>query len=239
MRLRLVLVEIEGAVNLGFIARLAENFSVEELYLVSPRAPIEEALRYAAKAAHRLESAVIVDRLETALTGATLKACTSAHASRGSDALRVAMSPWEFAERAVGEELVAIVMGRESTGLRRSELELCDVLVNIPTSEGYRALNVSNATAIILYEVFKKKLEGRWKPREPPEPQRLTLLLEYVEAVAKSVAGQRWGEVVRSFRNILARADVSREEANSILFLFSRIYRRLGGGSDAPATLNG
>jgi TrmH family RNA methyltransferase len=230
LRLRLVLVEIEGAVNLGFIARLAENFSVDELYLVSPRASMEEALRYAARAGRRLEEAVIVDRLEDALAGATLKACTSAHASRGSDALRVAVSPWEFAERAMGESLVAVVMGRESTGLRRSELELCDILINIPTSERYRALNVSNAAAIILYEIYKKRLEGSWKPREPPEPQRVALLLKYVEDVARSVAGQRWSEIVRSFRNILARADVSREEANSLLFLFSRISRRLEGG---------
>jgi TrmH family RNA methyltransferase len=230
LRLRLVLVEIEGSVNLGFIARLAENFSADELYLVSPRASIEEALKYAARAAQRLEKAVIVDRLEDALAGATLRACTSAHASRGSDALRVAMSPWEFAERAIVEELVAVVFGRESTGLRRSELEYCDILVNIPTSEKYRALNVSNAAAIILYEIYKRRIERSWKPREPPEPQRVALLLKYVENVAKNVAGQRWSDIVRSFRNILARADVSREEVSSLLFLFSRISRRLGGG---------
>jgi len=230
MRLRLVLVEIEGAVNLGFIARLTENFSVEELYLVSPRASLEEAAKYAARAAHRLESAVIVESLEDALSGASLKACTSAHASRGSDTLRVAMSPWEFAERIMGEELVALVMGRESTGLKRSELELCDVLVNIPTSERYKALNVSNATAIILYEVYKRRLGGSWQPREPPDPQHVALLNKYLEAVSRIVAGPRWSDAVRSLRNIIARSGASREEVKSLLFLFSRLYRRLERG---------
>jgi TrmH family RNA methyltransferase len=147
----LILVEVEGAVNLGFIARLLDNFDVDELYLVSPRASLEEARKYAARASHSLDEVVITDSLEEALANTSFRACTSAHVSRGDDVLRVAMSPWELASRVMREELVAIVMGRESTGLRRCEIEKCDVLVNIPTSPSYRALNLSNATAIILY----------------------------------------------------------------------------------------
>ncbi|MEM4224812.1 MAG: TrmH family RNA methyltransferase, partial [Desulfurococcaceae archaeon] len=46
MNVRVVLVGVEGAVNLGVIARTCVNFGVKELYLVNPVASIEEALRY-------------------------------------------------------------------------------------------------------------------------------------------------------------------------------------------------
>ena len=232
MRLRLVLVGVEGPINLGFIARLADNFDVDELYLVDPRADIEEARRFAAKASYRLDSAVIVNELEDALHDTTLSACTSAHYSRGDDVLRVSMTPWEFAERAISERLVGIVMGRESTGLTRKELDKCDVLVTIPTSERYRSLNLSNATAIILYELFKARISS-WKPREPPDSDKIGLLYKYLELLASNAAPHKYSDIVRAFRNILSRADVSREEVSALLYLASRLWRRVSGGCES------
>jgi TrmH family RNA methyltransferase len=228
VRVRLVLVGVEGPVNLGFIARLADNFDVDEFFIVNPSASIEEAKRYAARASQRLESAVITDSLAEALKGVSLSACTSAHYSRGKDIIRVSLSPWEFANRAVGERLVALVMGRESTGLTREEISLCDILVSIPTSSRYPSLNLSNATAILLYELYKARLGREWKPRVPPEQRIINLLLDYTSKLASCLAPHRRSSIVRSLRNLLVRADVSSEEAAMLLYLASRAWRRLG-----------
>ncbi len=233
MRVRIVLVGVEGPVNLGFIARLLDNFDVDEFYLVSPRADLAEASRYAARAAHRLEEAIVVDSLDEAIRGASLAACTSAHASTGRDVLRVAMSPWEFAARALEEELVALVMGRESTGLTREEISKCGVLVTIPTSEKYRALNLSNATAILLYELYKARILSAarpWEPRVRPDEQRLALLYKYASLLAGEVAPTRRDHVLRAIRNVIERSGASREEVDALLFLFSRLAGRLVRG---------
>ncbi len=233
MRVRIVLVGVEGPINLGFIARLLDNFDVDEFYLVSPRADLAEASRYAARAAHRLEEAIVVDSLDEAIRGASLAACTSAHASTGRDVLRVAMSPWEFAARALEEELVALVMGRESTGLTREEISKCGVLVTIPTSEKYRALNLSNATAILLYELYKARILSAarpWEPRVRPDEQRLALLYKYASLLAGEVAPTRRDHVLRAIRNVIERSGASREEVDALLFLFSRLAGRLVRG---------
>ena len=233
MRVRVVLVEVEGPVNLGFIARLLDNFDIDEFYLVSPRADLAEASRYAARAAHRLEEAIVVDSLDEAIRDASLAACTSAHASRGRDVLRVAMSPWEFAARALEEELVALVMGRESTGLTREEIGKCGVLVTIPTSERYRALNLSNATAILLYELYKARILSAarpWEPRARPEEQRLALLYKYASILARKISPTRSDRILRAIRNIIERSGASREEVDALLFLFSRLAGRLVRG---------
>lgn len=52
----------------------------------------------------------------------------------------------------------AIVMGAEGKGLRDKVQQSCDVSVKIPMSEDMESLNVSNATAITLYEIYKSSL---------------------------------------------------------------------------------
>ncbi len=49
-------------------------------------------------------------------------------------------------------EKAAIIMGAEGSGLRRLVQENCDILVKIPINNSMESLNLSNATAITLYE---------------------------------------------------------------------------------------
>lgn len=50
---------------------------------------------------------------------------------------------------------IALVMGTEGDGLRSLTKKKCDFLAKIPTSKAFSTLNVSNATAVALYQVFQ------------------------------------------------------------------------------------
>jgi tRNA (cytidine32/uridine32-2'-O)-methyltransferase len=56
-------------------------------------------------------------------------------------------------------ETVAIVFGRESSGLANEELELCNAMIQIPADPEFSSLNIASAVQIISYEVRKKYLE--------------------------------------------------------------------------------
>lgn len=60
---------------------------------------------------------------------------------------------------------IALIMGAEHAGISKSLLKLSDYKVAIPMLTNFNSLNVSNATAIILFEIVKQKLQQNSKKR--------------------------------------------------------------------------
>ena len=59
----------------------------------------------------------------------------------------------------------AVIMGAEHSGISKSLLKLSDFIVKIPMLTNFNSLNVSNATAIILFESVRQKLAKESKKR--------------------------------------------------------------------------
>jgi len=53
---------------------------------------------------------------------------------------------------------LALVLGSEGKGMRRLTREACDVLVQIPMKGQVESLNVGQACAVVLFELFKQKM---------------------------------------------------------------------------------
>ena len=154
--IRLVIVEPEGEYNVGFIARLARNFLVDELYIVNPKADLNKAREFSAKGLEYLERAKIVSDYDEALKGVDLKIATSSIADVKGDILRKSITPEQAVELSAGKN-VALIFGRESVGLTREEIAKADFLLHIPANPEYPVLNLSHAVAIVLYEFWKSR----------------------------------------------------------------------------------
>ena len=59
----------------------------------------------------------------------------------------------------------ALIMGAEHSGISKSLLKMSDFIVKIPMLTNFNSLNVSNATAIILFESVKQQLDKKSKKR--------------------------------------------------------------------------
>ncbi len=153
--IRIVLVETSHPGNIGAAARAMKTMCLEELVLVNPAEfPHPDAAARASGAADLLERARVTATLDEALAGCVLVAGTSAR--------RRGIGPPELAPRECAARLaagavqqdVALVFGRERTGLTNEELGRCHILVNIPANPEYASLNLAAAVQVLGYELM-------------------------------------------------------------------------------------
>lgn len=150
---------------------------LKRLYLVAPTDfPSGQATAMATSADDLLQRAVVVDSLLEGIAGCGLVLGTTA---RPRSLPLPVDSPRSAAARAVaeaGQHEVALVFGRENSGLTNDETRLCHHLINIPTSTEYRSLNLAQAVQVVAYETRLAALDESpgevappdWQP-EPPE----------------------------------------------------------------------
>jgi tRNA/rRNA methyltransferase len=139
-------------VNVGHVARLVRNFGAEKLYLVKPKVDMSVAAVYASHATDVLDDAVMTTTLAKVRKENELLVATSAiRANRGSNVARRSVSPVKLHSLLSSARSSSLVFGRDTTGLTKEEIGMCDALTTIESSPRYRALNIANAAAIVLY----------------------------------------------------------------------------------------
>lgn len=161
-QLKIVLVSTSHPGNIGAAARAMKNMCLTQLVLVNPEEfPSGVAVGRAASAVDILENARVVDSLEEAVADCSLVIGTSA---RSRSIPWPMLSPQESAEKIVTESArhpVALVFGREDSGLHNDELQLCHFHVQIPANEDYSSLNLAAAVMVLCYEVRKALLAAQ------------------------------------------------------------------------------
>ncbi|MFT3898256.1 MAG: RNA methyltransferase [Thermomonas sp.] len=154
-RVRMVLVGTQHPGNIGSAARALKTMGLSRLVLVAPeRFPHAEADALAAGAGDVLETArVLADPAEAVADCRLVLGCTA----RDRRIALPMLSPREAAARvaavanAGGE--IALLFGRERTGLDNAELQLCHAAVHIPANPGYSSLNLAAAVQVLAYEL--------------------------------------------------------------------------------------
>ena len=152
--IRIVLVETSHPGNIGAAARAMKTMGLSELILVNPKDfPSAPATARAAGADDILYRARIAGSLVEALKGCELACATTARRRELSvpPAPPRALAP-ALLERAEGGP-VAIVFGRESSGLNNAEVQMCQAFAQIPTAPDYASLNLAAAVQLFAYEL--------------------------------------------------------------------------------------
>lgn len=161
--IRIVLVHTFHPGNIGATARAMKTMGLTQLVLVNPRAfPDEEATRLAAGATDVLDNARCVSTLEDALqdcvqvvgASARLRSMPLPHFDEPDDMARQVIANAHQAP-------VALVFGRERSGLTNDEIRCCTHQVSIPANPDYGILNLSQAVQILAYEVHRA-----WRRRD-------------------------------------------------------------------------
>lgn len=230
MSVRVILLEPETGGNIGSVARAMKNFQLNDLWIVNPKTTINsEAKAFAVKGLDVLNSAKVVRKLTAALRGVDMVVGTTAVAATSTSNLsRFSIPPAEFAAKIhTVKGKVALVFGRESSGLSNREVEACDFTVTIPASSGYNVLNIATAASVIFYEIFQQKLTSRQLVLAS-QPAKRTLLTQFGYLVRFSaIPKHRRRIATRAFRNVVSRSFISRREASLLTGVIRKANSKL------------
>jgi 23S rRNA (guanosine2251-2'-O)-methyltransferase len=147
--LAVVLDGVEDPRNLGAIIRTAECAGVHGLFVPERRAVgLTETVAKAAAGALEYLPVARVTNIARLIEGFKERGIWTI----GTDAeANIAYTDWDW------KQPCALLLGGEGVGLRRLVRERCDALVRIPLHGRIPSLNVSVASAVVLYEAVRQR----------------------------------------------------------------------------------
>lgn len=228
---RIVLVEPLYSGNVGSVARVMKNFGFEDLVLLSPCELDRPAHLMAVHAYDIIEKARIEFSLKDALKGSSIiVGMTGLPGKTDNKHFRIpAYSPKQLKDKLAGNSgVVSLVFGREDAGLRNEELEICNIIVNIPTSPIYPSMNLSHAVAIVLYELGDVESGLRYLAQDSD----IGLLYEHIDEVLDDVEYKEHKEdkTKLMLRRIFGRCELTAREVQTMRGILRRIQWKLKTG---------
>ena len=246
--IRFVLVAPSHPGNIGGAARAMKNMGFEDLALVTPeRFPDPQAEWRAAAAGDVLERARVHPTLEDAIADCVLVAGASA---------RRRSVPWptrgvgDFAAEVAEVKAkgvagpVAVVFGRESSGLSNAELQRCHLHVTIPAAAAYPSLNLAMAVQVVAYELRKALWEAPaleaddHRDRQPATAAEIAAMLAHLERALLAIGFQdprAPRQTMTRFRRLFARTRLDETEVamlRGVLTHVERAVAQAAGASD-------
>jgi tRNA/rRNA methyltransferase len=228
-RISFVLVEPQQPGNIGSCARALANMGLSRLVLVSP--PDHrggDARRMAMGGSAVLEQARVTRSLPQALaeTGLVIGTTRRTGKNRG-PLLGIEAAAARAVDAAREGNEVALVFGREDSGLTTEELDACGLLATIPADASYPSLNLAQAVLVAAYEV--RRAAG---VEQSPEPRGLAPANE-VEAFFGQLAEvleeigflnpQNPEEVMHALRRLYGRAALEPREVRILRGILSQM----------------
>ncbi len=232
-----VLYEPKDPINIGTTLRAMKNMGVNRLRLVEPAA--DDPWRVSI-AAPRSEKEIQAIQRFPSLSGALRDVqYTVGLTARARKANYTVMHPRDAAPELIqraADGNVALLFGREDSGLPNEALTLCDAYITIPAHPEYSSLNLAQAVLIMVYELF---LASREQPIPLPKGQKQFPPANHgqLEGMYEQIEETLWGiefiksqtarGIMRSIRNIFSRTDLDEREVRIIRGIFHEVMKFL------------
>ncbi|HEX8169670.1 MAG TPA: RNA methyltransferase [Thermoanaerobaculia bacterium] len=235
--LRIVLVEPREAGNVGAVARAMKNFGFDDLWIVGEHPELlPVAGWWASGADDLLERAHFAPALLDALGDAHLTVATTSMRGRSTP---VSFTPKTLAQSyasLASEQTLALVFGREDSGLTREELMLCQHTAAIPANDAFPTMNLAQAACVFCYELASLAPEPR--PRELADAASIERLHRRARELLLQVGFLHENNPDRIYDDLRAmagRASLDAREATILLGIIRQIEWKLASRASHDA----
>lgn len=234
---KVVLVGTSHSGNIGSAARAMKVMGLSEMVLVDPQCEVDaQAVALAAGASDIALNARIVQNLEQAVEECALVVGTSA---RSRTLEWPMLNPRECGQKFAQEGVkhsVALVFGRERTGLTNEELQKCHYHVSIPANPEYSSLNLAMAVQTLCYEVrvaYLDQVQAQYPPQEEeqyPRHKELEMFYQHLEKVmikTQFISEEQPGQVMNKLRRMFNRARPESQELNTLRGVLTAVEKSI------------
>ncbi len=226
--IRIVLVEPTHPGNIGATARAMKTMGLSRLHLVNPKSfPSAEATARAAGADDILFDAEVYDDFVSAIARCGWVIGTTARPRRlPAEELLPDQCAARVLEKAAHCD-VALVFGRESSGLSNQEIERCHGVTTIPTEPTFASLNIASAVQILGYEIRRQlpsSLSGIDAGRVPALVENMERFYSSLEQTLTEVGyldPEAPKQLMRRLRRLFSRANPDAIELNILMGILS------------------
>ena len=232
-----VLVEPSHPGNIGSAARAMKTMGMSRLTLVNPQSfPHADATAMASGASDVLAAARVVDSLDSAVKDCRYVIGTSARLRRLEQTLMMPKEAAATVYREATQHEVALVFGRERSGLNNDELARCHALVHIPSDPDFSSLNLAAAIQILAYECRLQQLgetplpETQSEEDLPASSARVQGMIGHLEEVMRAIEfidPKQYETLMLRLRRLFNRARPTDVEINILRGIFADTLKRL------------
>jgi tRNA/rRNA methyltransferase len=244
--IRVVLVEPQHSGNIGGVARAMKNMALSRLVLVNPADHLAmEARMMAMHAFDILQQAQVVGTLSEAVADAGYVVGTTRRLGKSRQAHQTSRSVAPLILELAASNPVALVFGREDSGLTNEELEQCHELVCIPAHPTFGSLNLSQAVLLVCYELYVATAsQPLFTPPALATVAEFERLYHRMREVLRRIGflhGSNPDRMMGYFRRFFARYGLKSRDVKIFLGVFRQIewYINRHGVAGSPPSTNG
>lgn len=238
-QIKIVLVGTTHSGNIGSAARAMKVMGLERLILAAPQTKIDgQALALASGASDVMNNAYICESIEQAIADSSLIIGCSARDRHFDWPM---LEPKEMADKAMlhaannKDSKIAILFGRENSGLTNRELQLCNYHVNIPANPNYSSLNLAMAVQTISYELRQSWLKIAKIPKKVIEKEHATseqveFFFEHLEHslnMSGFIIKNHPGTIMDKLRRLYNRSQLEPQEINILRGMLTAYEREM------------
>jgi tRNA (cytidine32/uridine32-2'-O)-methyltransferase len=226
--IRIVLVEPTHPGNIGATARAMKTMGLSRLHLVRPKSfPSAEATARAAGADDVLFQAELHEDFVSAIARCGWVVGTTARPRRlPAEEFSPEQCARQMLEKAARSD-VALVFGRESSGLSNREIERCHAMVTIPTEPDFASLNIASAVQILGYEIRRQLASVPEGGASAPAPASVENMERFYSCLEQTITEIGYLDpsapkhLMRRLRRLFSRSNPDAIELNILMGILS------------------
>ena len=157
-----VLVEPKEPGNIGSVVRAMKNMGLSHLRLVNPPNGYiddDEQKKFGYRAQEITQNSKKFTSLTHALKDISIAFLSTSKKGKWKRDFLLPQQAAEVIVQSAHKEKIALIFGREDSGVTVDESQMANYFIHIPMAGAYPSLNLSQAVLVVLYEIFKNKEE--------------------------------------------------------------------------------